>query len=310
MSVVTIIAPIFSLIALGFLAARFKRFSEGTHKALAEFAFGFAMPALLFRTLALPQEAAISPVPIWLAYFGTIAVIWVLATLATALLLKRPMADAPSIAISAVYGNVVMLGLPIVVAMHGTAAAAPMATIIMANSPILWLVGTLHLTFADQSENRSLLQAARTAALELARNPIIVAIMAGALWRMTGLGLAGPVDKSLGLLAQAGIPCALVVLGASLNEFEIKGQAPTLVTILVLKLVLMPLVAWYLATQVVGLPSIAAAVVIIFAATPTGANAYLFATRSGRVVHSASGAVALGTLLSVVMLSAIVAWLG
>ena len=310
MAVVTIIAPIFSLIALGFLAARCKYFGEGTHKALAEFTFGLAMPALLFRTLAMPQDNALSPLPIWLAYFGTIAVIWVLATLATVLLLKRPMADAASIAMSATYGNVVMLGIPIVIAMFGPAAAAPMAVIIMANSPLLWLAGTLHLSFADQSGDRSLKQAARTAATELARNPIIVAIIAGGLWRMTGLGLAAPVDQSLGLLGQAGIPCALVVLGASLSEFEIKGQAPTLGTVLFLKLVLMPLVAWWMATQIVGLPPIAAAVVIIFAATPTGANAYLFAVRSGRVVHSASGAVALGTLLSIFILSAMVAWLG
>jgi malonate transporter and related proteins len=307
MAVVSIVAPIFALIALGFLAARLRYFSEGTHKELAEFTFGFAMPALLFRTLAVPQDVATSPVPIWIAYFGMSAVIWILATLVTVIFLKRSMADAASIAMSSVYGNIVMLGIPIVIAMFGTAAAAPMAAIIMLNSPVLWLAGTLHLALADQSENRSFGHAARTTALELARNPIILGIFAGVLWRFTGLGLAAPVDKTLSLLGQAGIPCALVVLGASLADFEIKGQLPTLSSILVLKLVLMPAVAWVIATQVVGLPTVAAAVVTIFAATPTGANAYLFATRNGRVVNSASGAVALGTLLSLATISVLIA---
>lgn len=310
MSVVSIVAPIFALIALGFVAARFKFFSAGTQKGLAEFTFGFAMPALLFRTLAVPQDVAISPLPIWLAYFGMSAVIWVLATLVTIILLRRPMADAASVAMSSVYGNIVMLGIPIILAMYGPAATAPMAAIIMLNSPVLWLAGTLHLTLADQSGGGTFAQAARTTALELARNPIILGIFAGVLWRFTGLGLAAPVDKTLSLLGQAGIPCALVVLGASLADFEIKGQLPTLSSILVLKLVVMPAVAWVIATQVVGLPTVAAAVVTIFAATPTGANAYLFATRNGRVVNSASGAVALGTLLSLGTISALIAVLG
>jgi malonate transporter and related proteins len=307
MAVLSIVAPIFALIALGFLAARLRYFSEGTQKGLAEFTFGFAMPALLFRTLAAPQDMAISPIPIWLTYFGLSAVIWVLATLVTVSLLKRPMADAASIAMSSVYGNIVMLGIPIVVAMHGPAATAPMAAIIMLNSPVLWLVGTLHLTLADRPENRSFGQAARTTAFELARNPIILGIFAGVLWRFTGLGLAAPVDKTLSLLGQAGIPCALVVLGVSLADFEIKGQLPTLSSILVLKLAVMPAVAWVIATQIVGLPPVAAAVVTIFAATPTGANAYLFATRNGRVVNSASGAVALGTMLSLATISLLIA---
>ena len=310
MRVIAVVAPIFSLIALGFLAARLRLLGTGSQKGLADFTFSFAMPALLFRTLATPTDIAIAPLPIWTAYFGTVCVVWLLATLTTVLLLKRPMGDAPSIAMGSVYGNIVMLGIPILLAMFGPAAAAPMAAILMFNTPTLWLAGTLHLALADQSGGRSVAAAAKAVALELARNPLIVAIAAGALWSMTGLGLAEPVDKTLGLLGQAGIPCALFVLGASLADFAIKGQIPTLSSMLVLKLVVMPAVAWFMATKVVGLPAIATAVVIVFTATPAGANAYLFATRNGRVVNSASGAVALGTLLSVAIMSAIVAALG
>jgi malonate transporter len=47
--------------------------------------------------------------------------------------------------------------------------------------------------------------------------------------------------------------------------------------------------------------------VVIFAATPTGANAYLFANHHGRAMNSASGAVALGTALSVITASILLA---
>lgn len=107
------------------------------------------------------------------------------------------------------------------------------------------------------------------------------------------------------LLGSAAIPCALVSLGLSLVGFRIVGQAPTLATILVLKLAAMPLIAWFVTRDVLDLPPLVAGVIILFAATPTGANAYLFARQHGRAVNSASASVALGTALSLVTASCV-----
>ena len=134
---------------------------------------------------------------------------------------------------------------------------------------------------------------------DIAGNTIILAILAGLLWRQTGLGLHPQLDQIVSMLAKAAIPSALVSLGLSLVGFRIAGQLPTLSMIVVLKLVLMPLGAWYLAAIVFQLPPLEVGVITVFAAMPTGANAYLFAEKHGRATNSASGAVALGTLLSV-----------
>jgi hypothetical protein len=61
-----------------------------------------------------------------------------------------------------------------------------------------------------------------------------------------------------------------------------------------------------LAYHVFLLPPVAAAVVVLFSAMPTGANAYLFATRYNRVVNSTSGAAALGTILAAITAAALV----
>ena len=58
------------------------------------------------------------------------------------------------------------------------------------------------------------------------------------------------------------------------------------------------------------LPPIAVGVVTIFAAMPTGANAYLFASRNNLAQHSASGAVALGTVLAAASATAVIYALG
>ncbi len=53
-----IVAPVFGLIALGFLLARFAVLSEAAGKGLTEFVFTAAIPALLFRMMVTADEIA------------------------------------------------------------------------------------------------------------------------------------------------------------------------------------------------------------------------------------------------------------
>ncbi|WP_239621362.1 AEC family transporter [Bradyrhizobium sp. I71] len=72
-----------------------------------------------------------------------------------------------------------------------------------------------------------------------------------------------------------------------------------------LKLAAIPAAAFVLA-RLLDLPPIAAGVVVLFAAMPTGANAYIFAVQYQRLVNPVSGAVALGTLMAAVTLPVVV----
>ena len=309
MSVLPIVLPIFVLIAVGYLAARFGVLSETAQKGISEFAFNFAMPALLFRSLATAPALQPGSGNIAFAYFGGLGILWALATLLTRTALRRPMIDAPTIAMASCFGNIVMIGIPLVLAVVGPAGAAPMAVLLSMQSPLLWFTGILHQQTAEQRGDRSPLQIARDLGRELLRNPLLIAIASGALWRLSGVSLPGPIDSSLALLGQAGIPCAQVALGASLTRFAIKGQVPTLSLILGLKLLVLPAVVYALAVWVLALPRTAAEVALIFASMPAGANAFMFAERTGRVVNSTSGAIALGTLLGAATSSLIIATL-
>jgi len=72
-----------------------------------------------------------------------------------------------------------------------------------------------------------------------------------------------------------------------------------------LKLLLMPALAWLLA-HLLKLPPMATGVVVLFAAMPTGANAYIFAAQYQRLVNPVSGAVALATILAAATLPVVV----
>jgi len=137
----------------------------------------------------------------------------------------------------------------------------------------------------------------RGVAIDLATNPIVFAVLAGSLWRFTGLGLLQPLDSLLGLLGQGAVPGALFSLGFGLTRFEVRADARVLAVIVGLKLMMMPLIGWVIARYVLNLPPIGTETVTLLAACPTGANAYLFASRYDRALGPVSGAIAAGTAI-------------
>lgn len=296
--VLTIVTPVFGLIVLGYLAARFRLLDDSAGRGLTDFAFKLGIPALLCRTVATAKLSDLPLLHVWGAFYGAAALTWIAATLATRYVLGRPAQDGPAIAMSSVFGNTAMLGLPLAIATFGPAAAAPIALVLAIHAPMLWLTGLAHSALVGDAGKASAMDLLKSVGRDLGRNAIIIGILVGALWRLVGIDLPGPVDRILELLAQAGVPASLVALGLTLVAFEVKGQAASLAVIIGLKLVLMPLAAWAIATQVFGLGGVPLGVIAILAAMPAGANAFLFAAKEGRAVNSASGAVALGSILA------------
>lgn len=307
MATMLIVAPVFALIAAGYAAVLFRFVSEGAHKGISEFAFSIAIPALLFRTIVVSEFPEVSPWRMWGAYYGALALIWIAALLISACLRERreDREDGVVFAIGSVYGNIVMLGIPLVLSALGNEAAGPMSLILSVNTPLLWLCGILQMELVSRKRAGSPLAVIRPVLADLARNPLMLAIGFGVVWRFTGLGLNPVVDKTVELLAQAGSPAALIALGITLFRFEVKGEMLSVVVISALKLLAMPAVAFVIA-KLLNLPPIVTGVVVLFAAMPTGANAYIFAVQYQRLVNPVSGAVALGTLLAAVTLPMVV----
>jgi len=307
MATILIVTPVFALIAAGYASVLFRFVSESAHKGISEFAFSIAIPALLFRTIVVSEFPDVSPYRMWGAYYGALALTWIAALAISAFLRERRDAseDGVVFAIGSVYGNIVMLGIPLVLSALGNEAAGPMALILSVNTPLLWLCGILQMELVSHKRTGSALSVIRPVLADLARNPLMLAIGFGVVWRFTGLGLTPVVDKTIELLAQAGSPAALIALGITLFRFEVKGEKLGIIMMCALKLAAMPAAA-YLLARLLNLPPVATGVIVLFAAMPTGANAYIFAVQYQRLVNPVSGAVALGTLLAAVTLPVVV----
>jgi predicted permease len=280
---------------------------EAAGPLLSEFAYKILIPALLFRAMATMTPPAQSP---WLlagTYAAGVAIVWLTATLATLILLRRPATDAPAIAIATTFGNGLMLGIPLILSAFGPEAATPVAILVTCDSVLLWMLGTLHMELTLRGVGSGSLGSAARTVLDLARSPVIAAVIVGTLWRWTGIELPGIADKLITLLAGAAIPVALTALGMTLARYEIKGQTPTLALITVLKLVVFPTVMLLLGLLVFGLTPVWAGTLAMFTSMPVGANAFVFAARYERAVGSVSGAVAVSTLIAVLTVTAALA---
>ena len=97
------------------------------------------------------------------------------------------------------------------------------------------------------------------------------------------------------MLSQAASPAALFAMGMSVNRYGVLGGARSALVIGGAKLILLPLAVYALSTWVFGLPPLWTGVATIFAAMPTGINAYLFATRYQTGVAATSSAIGLST---------------
>jgi predicted permease len=206
------------------------------------------------------------------------------------------------------FGNLALLGTPLALAHFGPGVAVPLGMILSIHAPLLWSAATMHRELARHSSTFSFAAILKTLGRMLIGNAIILALLAGALWRLTGLGLHPVPDKMLSMLGDAGVPTALLALGVSLAAYSLRGSWGGMFALIALKMVAMPVFVFLIARHAVSLPPLWLKVAVLFAAMPTGANAFLFSQKNDEAVPAVSGAVALGTGFAAVTASLLL-WL-
>ena len=304
-----IIVPVFGIVAIGYGAARIGFFPAEATRGLSRFVFDFAIPALLFRTMATTELPATIPWAYLISYFGGGYVAWAVGT-AIALLVFRARGAEPAIAgMTGAFSNTVLLGVPLVLTTYGDVATLPLFLIIAFHSWQLLSVVTVQaeVGLGARDEMRRL---PVNVIKGLVRNPIILALLAGIVFNAAGLTLPGFVDRLTDTLGQAALPCAVFAMGASLAAYRVMGAASEAATGTLLKLVLHPLMVWVLATHVFAVDPLWRDVAVILAALPVGVNVYLMAQRYEAGVAPAATAILISTGLSVASVAGVLWLLG
>jgi hypothetical protein len=300
-TVLTIITPIFALIALGYAAARWKRISDEGFRGINDFVFWLATPALLFGGGIAREGSAAAVV---LVFFAVAIPLFAAATVLGARLLRLPLAEASLFGLNASFGNTVMLGIPVMVAAYGQAGFALMLGIVALHSVLLLPLATVLVEIGRAGRARVAWVALATLRA-IVTNPVIMSVFAALVVVWLGIPVPEAVVRLCALLGAAAPPAALFCLGASLAAFGVPAGAWREVSLaLLLKLLALPALAWALAAAA-GLSPLETAVVVTAAALPTGANPFILAKRYGLGEARSGATVLAGTLLSVGVLGAL-----
>jgi malonate transporter len=289
---VTLTAPLFLLVALGYALARLGGWPPAASDWLTKFVFGVAIPALLFRLMS--DFSRLPPVDprLLLAYFGGGLAVFVIGRLAGRVCFRMDGATQSVFAIGGIFANVVLLGVPIARVLLGEAAIPAVSLVVVFNSLILWTLVTVSVEWARHRE-LSWRTIGRTA-FDVVTNPVVGSILAGTAFGFSGVALPDVVARTLDLVAQAAVPLSLIVLGMGLSEYGIREGWRESAAIAFLKLALQPLAVFGLA-RLLALPPLETQAIVMLASMPVGANVYLMAREFDTLIGPVASSLVLTT---------------
>lgn len=282
------------VIALGYWVGKIGILPPSTQEVLGKLAFWVLSPSLLFAVLSRADWSVLFSqlLPIFLltsvTVFGVGAVLW-------GVFLKRGVTDTVFLTLSSGYTNANNIGIPVAAYILGDPAlSAPIILFqVVIISPLALAILDTRRGNAQKSRLRVILRPLR--------NPIIVASVTGAFLSWQNIALPAIVFEPFSLIGQGAVPVLLILLGWSMagnNPFARSPHRPDVLVVTVIKMVLMPLVAWALGVWWMGLDPGALFAVVILAALPTGQNVFAFAVRYQVNVALARDSVMVTTLLA------------
>ena len=313
-AILAVTVPFFALVLAGYLAGHRRVLPESAIPGLNAFVLYFALPALLFRFgMNTPVAELLNPAVLgaWLAAAALI----VFFTVAYSLNERVGLKDAAFGALVAAFPNTGFMGVPLMVALLGKAAAGPVICIVVAD---LFVTTSLCIGLAQAHEASG--HGARTAVLRALRgalsNPLPWAVVVGALCSALGITLSGPLDVVVRMLADASTPVALFTIGAVLWRAGQHAHTRTpwvdFVPVALIKLFLHPLLvlAFGSALRVLGAPlsGFQLMVLVLAAALPSASNVSLLAERFGADNGRIARIVMFSTVLAFASFSGL-AWL-
>lgn len=301
--VVEVVLPVFALIVLGYAAVARKLVSDAALQGMTLFVFGLAAPALLFAGGTRPHEgsggAALAFLPMAVLMFG-------LVVMAARRFFGLTLAEAALLSLACVFGNSVMMGVPIIIAAYGQPGVPPMLGILALQTLLLLGLATV-VTEVGLHANAPWRRVLTSSVTGILRNPVVLSVIAAFIWMTLALPVPGVLRRTLELLGGAAPPLALFCLGGGLAGISATGAWKETAAIVSLKLVALPLLTWGLAL-VLGIAAIDTAVAVTMAALPTGANAFILARRYATGADRSGAAVVVSTALSILTLTVLIGY--
>lgn len=308
-AIFNVVFPIFGIMLAGYLFGRFRLLGEANSEALNRFVYYGALPALIFIGLA--RVGSGDPIN-WnfVAAFGLslLASFGLAVAVAVFVFPNRPSALTLN-GLSANFSNAGYMGIPLLITAFGDAGRLPAILGAVMMVVVIMPIGIVIIEL-DQGRGNGPLRILRHVVRAVVLNPLVLAGVAGMLVSATGLSLPKAVATFCDVLGAAAGPCALFAIGLFMVGRSLRSGLGEVSWLVLVKLVIHPAIAWWLAFHVFAMPPVWAASVVILAALPTGALVFVLAQQYNLYIQRATSVILLSTVISVATLSAIFVALG
>lgn len=315
-AILAVTVPFFALVLAGWLAARQRILPENAIPGLNAYVLYFALPCLLLRFgMATPVLQLLNPAVLGVYLLAAVSI--VAFTVAISWNDEVTLKDAAFGALVAAFPNTGFMGVPLLAALLGAAAAGPVISTVLAD---LFVTSSLCIALAQLHGTGG--AGPREAALRALKgalsNPLPWAIALGAVFSATGWRPAGPVDAIVRMLADSATPVALFTIGAVLWRAGQHAHTRTPVRhylpVALIKLLLHPLLVAMLggAARKLGAPLsvFELTVLTLAAALPSASNVSLLAERYGADTGRIARIILSSTVIAFVSFSALAWWFG
>lgn len=311
--VLSVTLPIYLIIAAGFASVRTGYVGGDEIRSLGRVVMRVCMPATIFFNI---QRSSVAEILRWdfvLGYLAASLLVFAAGFAFARLVMKRPHQTAVLEAMGMSCSNSAFMGFPVAAMVVGDAALHAFTMAMMIENIVMMpLAVTLADSFGGQGGGQGGGKGHGRGALRqtlsgMARNPMLLAVVAAVVFSFSGLALPTALARTLEMLAPVSAPVALLAVGGAVASLPMERLGGSLAYIVAGKLIAHPLAVLLLFLAIGTLPQDLLISGMLIASVPMMSIYALFGLRWGEERLAAS-ALIVTTVLSFFTVSGLL-WL-
>ncbi len=295
------VVPIFIVIIIGYLMKTRGFITEEFVKVADKLVFKLFLPVYLFVKVTDMNKDDFQKEDIKVVAYALIAVLAIsFGLLFVSGFFIRDSAKMGAFVQGVYRSNTAILGIPFAENLFGVQGARVTAILIAFVVPLFNVIAVIILSMCDPDKNKSdkkIKDKIIGVLKDIVKNPLIIAIVLGLIVCFAEIKLPQLADKTIGYLAGASTPLALIAIGANFSFSDIKGRAGLAITAAVMKTALVPLVVIGIGVLLGFKGEHLGALFVIFG-TPSAVSSYIMAKNMNNDYRLASQIIIATTLLS------------
>jgi len=299
-TIILAIGPILILIALGFALGKINFVTDDQFKGLSKLTFVVFIPCLLFLSIYQSDSLTGLSFDLLAAFYLPVITLFFISYLFFRRFFKAQYPKTELLCLATTFSNNVLIGIPILLSLIGEQILLPAFFIVSFHSLLLFTLTTL-CAAPDSTQNNSNRRWYRSVATSLwitSRSPIVISLIAGLSLKLLSLELPELLIKPMSYLKYAALPCALMVLGATLARYKVSGQFTLTLLVSSFKLLLLPAMIWFSCHYWFELSATQTAIAVVMSASPVGINVFMFASQDPEASPYLASAILITTSLS------------